>query len=1583
MSLELHAALGFLQAIHYSAKVARVNTACCRALSRAVGKIRPVLEEIDMAEADGTELLSLATLAAALENVHIMIVRFSAMGQLQAVLGSEAMFSRFSQACQGVAKALEGLLEGETKCLSDCEEDIRRICVQLRGLKYGGSTSDRQLASQVRNAALQIIRGETERVVGHKDIRNMLYGVCRYAREDMALELQGLERERSRAKAEKDELEVQILQEVILALEGKAPAAVFPSRPQPPVEYLCPISKMIMSDPVVLVETGQTYDRHYIEQWFRMGNRTCPITKLAVRDLQLTPNYALKSLASTWVEVHGGDGQESEPDGVEQQQFGQMNTFLRAQNKNEACINGDTFGKPGMMKGEGAEKGNFHLGNVPVMEAEAMLRSTFFGKLGFLGKGLTGVSKGVLKLGGTVGKPGYAESFNGSVNQSLLKKGEGDMEGDGQKQTDPMPARDALEELKTCLSRETRSCDLPRQNSSINPIADGAPDEDAGESTSTEILNDGDGLPPRPPRLSLDAGFNGGSAAARWRSTVNPSGNPQSDMSRMLQQRLNNLTRGTMSKRGELQVLSDVISSSRQSLELHRRPRSPSDPIYDSEDPPSSSHEVNPLPDPSMSGSSCTTAILDRDDPDVNPAMAGFTVYRVGMDGSCDMADGMPGGFNSDAISQASFPYHPCSISCCSDSSIEEIEYLESERDDARSEIWIDSNEFDASSIASLSTIAPSGITITPSISFKLRQSRRPSFKAYKGGDGLNGATNLLFDEAESECGEGDDMNVSTPVLVEMVQSGDADVAVASANELALRAYRDPKVYSIVQDSNLIERLVAMLAEGSDAGVAAARTLGTLGESQVLRVEIVKSGAFPVLSEMTRIGSSKTMDIASWAMNQLSREKAPSGARSLASMSVEVSTPMLVQMLLAGEPDVQACGVLDLKERLLRLPQNFEDLTKPDAVWTLVDMLEHDVVDVQLAAATLLSLLVFRSQEVHQQVATRAGTVIRLVRLVKDGDDSCAAAAAQVLRTLAHSNSGAREEMLKRGIVPALEHLLGCPTPEAGAREVAAWLLGILGSHTEESQDLIRSGEAVYLLQNLFEVGQPQEIVAASWALQSILSDPEELGECEVSIPLVIESLQSSIDEIKVASAWELCHLANGSFWVQMEIFNSGGLQTLLDYLKANPATEGSQAALVALAKMAKDVPPVPAAICREGGVPILVGFLRSVDDVEKHLAVEVLTVLADRCPLHQPEVVTEGAVSVLAEMLNDAEPTACMAAYNVLSKLANSEMSAVVGSMASISAPILLKTLEGPNPAHSKEAAARVVDSIASTAEGKEVLLNHGGMPLLMKVMENGETYEIKKMAGNAVTKLAKKDQKAHVNLAGSGAFGTLVQLLQSASSRRRTEVLQHDAPGDLEDQPLDAQSRSVGSLQALQHLQASTAGQRQGGSFKTFHNTMAPTLLSQSPLPVVPESAAEESDCEGSISWEGSEPRRSLDDTASHGSGGMSALPTHVTTPLPASSAASRLRALPGLAGISAALENAQGQASSANSTESNDSESGEKVKGLVDILRMGSGSGREQAAARLRSLAQGDKLTKLELVKAGAVPLMVELLQSKSFH
>lgn len=71
-----------------------------------------------------------------------------------------------------------------------------------------------------------------------------------------------------------------------------------------PEHFLCPISSQLMKDPVI-VATGETYDRAFIEAWLHAGNRTCPKTKQVLPHLILTPNYLVRSMIEQWCESRG------------------------------------------------------------------------------------------------------------------------------------------------------------------------------------------------------------------------------------------------------------------------------------------------------------------------------------------------------------------------------------------------------------------------------------------------------------------------------------------------------------------------------------------------------------------------------------------------------------------------------------------------------------------------------------------------------------------------------------------------------------------------------------------------------------------------------------------------------------------------------------------------------------------------------------------------------------------------------------------------------------------------------------------------------------------------------------------------------------------------------------------------------------------------------------------------------------------------------------------------------------------------------------------------------------------------------
>lgn len=72
----------------------------------------------------------------------------------------------------------------------------------------------------------------------------------------------------------------------------------------PPEEFLCPISKQLMVDPVELVGTGRRYDAANIMHWLATHD-TCPITRKKLSNKEVTPDRALKKAAEAWAASHG------------------------------------------------------------------------------------------------------------------------------------------------------------------------------------------------------------------------------------------------------------------------------------------------------------------------------------------------------------------------------------------------------------------------------------------------------------------------------------------------------------------------------------------------------------------------------------------------------------------------------------------------------------------------------------------------------------------------------------------------------------------------------------------------------------------------------------------------------------------------------------------------------------------------------------------------------------------------------------------------------------------------------------------------------------------------------------------------------------------------------------------------------------------------------------------------------------------------------------------------------------------------------------------------------------------------------
>lgn len=96
--------------------------------------------------------------------------------------------------------------------------------------------------------------------------------------------------------------------QVCEALAAQYAATSSQSPPEPPKEYLCPISQQIMINPVLLVETGDSYEAANITRWLDTHS-TCPLTgqqrQSKQLSKQLSSNRALKNLIADWAAAHG------------------------------------------------------------------------------------------------------------------------------------------------------------------------------------------------------------------------------------------------------------------------------------------------------------------------------------------------------------------------------------------------------------------------------------------------------------------------------------------------------------------------------------------------------------------------------------------------------------------------------------------------------------------------------------------------------------------------------------------------------------------------------------------------------------------------------------------------------------------------------------------------------------------------------------------------------------------------------------------------------------------------------------------------------------------------------------------------------------------------------------------------------------------------------------------------------------------------------------------------------------------------------------------------------------------------------
>lgn len=81
--------------------------------------------------------------------------------------------------------------------------------------------------------------------------------------------------------------------------------------PAPPSDYLCPLSKKLMREPM-MSRYGNHFERDAIMEWFSKGNNYCPVTGNPLRPSNLISDKTLQWKINYWAKKNGYDlGEES------------------------------------------------------------------------------------------------------------------------------------------------------------------------------------------------------------------------------------------------------------------------------------------------------------------------------------------------------------------------------------------------------------------------------------------------------------------------------------------------------------------------------------------------------------------------------------------------------------------------------------------------------------------------------------------------------------------------------------------------------------------------------------------------------------------------------------------------------------------------------------------------------------------------------------------------------------------------------------------------------------------------------------------------------------------------------------------------------------------------------------------------------------------------------------------------------------------------------------------------------------------------------------------------------------------------
>eukprot|EP01018_Ginkgo_biloba_P019586 Gb_24127 [translate_table: standard] len=220
------------------------------------------------------------------------------------VMHSQQFIAKFEEISLDISQVLSSLplsslpIPDQTRTLVEC-------CIEeLQRAVYASESADERTAEDIENA----LRDHREGLkVGPLKLKSIADKVALTSNQEVLREACALEKEKDYVVTEKRKQEEDYINQVIGLVTQMCEYMLELKLAQTncgvpiPEDFRCPLSLELMLDPV-MVASGQTYEREYIQKWLDQGMTMCPTTRQTLDHTCLIPNYTVKAMISNWCE---------------------------------------------------------------------------------------------------------------------------------------------------------------------------------------------------------------------------------------------------------------------------------------------------------------------------------------------------------------------------------------------------------------------------------------------------------------------------------------------------------------------------------------------------------------------------------------------------------------------------------------------------------------------------------------------------------------------------------------------------------------------------------------------------------------------------------------------------------------------------------------------------------------------------------------------------------------------------------------------------------------------------------------------------------------------------------------------------------------------------------------------------------------------------------------------------------------------------------------------------------------------------------------------------------------------------------